>query len=822
MLKKFRSLIMWLCLCLFAQAHAQRTVLDIRDWQFSRDKQTWHPVRIPHDWAIGGPFDRKWDLQFVAIEQNGEKVATEKSGRSGGLPWIGKGFYRTELVVPEGYGHAMLNFDGAMAEPVVYINGQEAGHWVYGYNAFQIDATPYLKAGQRNTIEVALNNVEESSRWYPGGGLYRPVWLTLSSEAHIRDWGTFIRTIMAKGEGRKAVLAVSNHIEGLEHRHLQARVEYALLDAEGRCVARSEEALDALGNCAAELKLSKARLWSPETPYLYTLRTCLTVDSLTVDETTNKVGVRTIHVDDKGFHLNGKLRKFQGVCLHHDLGPLGAAVNRAALIRQIRILKDMGCDAIRTAHNMPSTMQMEVCDSMGMMVMAESFDMWLYPKCKNGYALHFRDWAERDMTNLVLCHRNHPSIVMWSIGNEIPEQWSVQGRQLSRWLQDICHRLDPTRPVTQGMDKAEASLKSGFAQVMDVAGFNYRVHKFDQSISQLPQRVLLGSESASTVSSRGVYDISCSSPREAKAVTSGGFPLEGQCSSYDTDFCYWSNLPEADFIMMDDRPWTMGQFVWTGFDYLGEPTPYDEYWPSRSSYFGICDLAGLPKDRYYLYRSQWNRKDHTLHILPHWNWEHGDEVPVMVYTDFPEAELFLNGRSLGRQKKQPYTIPSGTAEQIKKLVETKDLLRRYRLIWDAVKYEPGELRVVAYDAEGRPAMEKTMHTAGAPTTLKLEADRSVIEAGGDDLAFITVSMQDSKGTLCPDASDKVSFNVSGAGTLRGLCNGDPTSLESFLGSEMQLFHGQLVLVVQSSVQLGKIRVTATSGSISSTMEISVE
>ena len=822
MLTKFRSLIAVLCLCQFAQVYAQRTVFDIREWQFSRDRQTWHSVRIPHDWAIGGPFDRKWDLQFVAIEQNGEKVATEKSGRSGALPWIGKGFYRTELSIPEGYGHAVLNFDGAMAEPVVCINGQEAGRWVYGYNAFQIDATPYLKAGQRNVIEVTLNNVEESSRWYPGGGLYRPVWLTLSADAHISDWGTFIRTTMVKGEGRKAVLTVSSHIEGLEHRRALASVEYALFDADGHCVARSEEALDAIGNCATELTLAKARLWSPETPYLYTLRTRLTVDGRTVDETTNKVGVRTILVDGKGFHLNGKLRKFQGVCLHHDLGPLGAAVNRAALIRQIRILKDMGCDAIRTAHNMPSTMQMEVCDSMGMMVMAESFDMWLYPKCKNGYALHFRDWAERDMTNLILCHRNHPCIVMWSIGNEIPEQWSVQGRQLSRWLQNICHRLDPTRPVTQGMDKAEVSLQSGFAQVMDVAGFNYRVHKFDQSISQLPQGVLLGSESASTVSSRGVYDISCSSPREAKAVTSGGFPLEGQCSSYDTDFCYWSNLPEADFIMMDDRPWTMGQFVWTGFDYLGEPTPYDEYWPSRSSYFGICDLAGLPKDRYYLYRSQWNRKDHTLHILPHWNWKRGDEVPVMVYTDFPEAELFLNGQSLGRQKKQPYAIPYGTVEHTKKLVETKVLLRRYRLIWDAVKYEPGELRVVAYDVEGRPAMEKILHTAGAPAALKLESDRSVIKAGGDDLAFITVSMQDSKGTLCPDASDKVSFNVSGAGTLRGLCNGDPTSLESFLNSEMHLFHGQLVCVVQSSTHPGKIRIDVTSDKITSTIEISVE
>lgn len=822
MLTKLRFLIIGLCLYQFAQVHAQRTVLDIRDWQFSRDMQTWHSVRIPHDWAIGGPFDKKWDLQFVAIEQNGEKVATEKSGRSGALPWIGKGFYRTELDVPDGYGHALLNFDGAMAEPVVYINGQEAGRWVYGYNAFQIDATPYLKAGQRNVIEVTLNNVEESSRWYPGGGLYRPVCLTLSDEAHISDWGTFIRTTMAKGEGGKAVLAIDNHIEGLEHRYSYARVEYALQDADGRCVAQSEEALDAVGNCATELTLSNAHLWSPETPYLYTLRTRLMVDGRAVDETTNKVGVRTVLIDGRGFHLNGKMRKFQGVCLHHDLGPLGAAVNRAALIRQIRILKDMGCDAIRTAHNMPSTMQMEVCDSMGMMVMAETFDMWLYPKCKNGYALHFKDWAERDMTNMLLCHRNHPSIVMWSIGNEIPEQWSVQGRQLSRRLQNICHRLDPTRPVTQGMDKAEASLQSGFAQVMDVAGFNYRVHKFDQSISQLPQGVLLGSESASTVSSRGVYDISCSSPREAKAVTYGGFPLEGQCSSYDTDFCYWSNLPEADFIMMDDRSWTMGQFVWTGFDYLGEPTPYDEYWPSRSSYFGICDLAGLPKDRYYLYRSQWNTKEHTLHLLPHWNWNEGDKIPVMVYTDCPEAELFLNGRSLGRQKKHPYAVPQGTAEQTKPLMETKALLRRYRLIWDEVKYESGELRVVAYDADGRPVMEKTMCTAGTPSVLKLEPDRATIKSGGDDLSFITVSMRDSRGTLCPNASDKVTFDISGAGTLRGLCNGDPTSLESFLGSEMQLFHGQLVLVVQSSSHTGKIKVTATSGRMSSTIEIFVE
>lgn len=822
MLHNLRSLFfMLLLLCLTGRGVAQRTVMDLREWQFSRNGSTWQLVRIPHDWAIGGPFDKKWDLQFVAIEQNGEKVATEKSGRSGALPWIGQGYYRTEVDIPQDYGHAMLCFDGAMAEPVVRINGKVAGKWVYGYNAFRIDATPYLQPGKKNVIEVALNNVEESSRWYPGGGLYRPVWLTLSAQAHIKDWDTFIRTAEISGEDGEALLHVQSCIEGLEHRQHLAVMQYSLLDAQGRCVAQSQSRIDAMGNCSAQLHLEEAHLWSPENPYLYRMQSRLLLEGTVVDETTDRVGVRTVKVDSNGFHLNGKLRKFKGVCLHHDLGPLGAAVNRAALIRQIRILKDMGCDAIRTAHNMPSTMQMEVCDSMGMMVMAESFDMWLYPKCKNGYALHFRDWAERDLTNLILCHRNHPSIVMWSIGNEIPEQWSVEGRQLSRWLQDICHRLDPTRPVTQGMDKAEAALQSGFAQVMDVAGFNYRVHKFDQTIRHLPQGVLLGSESASTVSSRGVYDISCSSPREVKAVATGGFPLEGQCSSYDTDFCSWSNLPEADFIMMDDRPWTMGQFVWTGFDYLGEPTPYDEYWPSRSSYFGICDLAGLPKDRFYLYRSQWNDKEHTLHILPHWNWNKGDKVPVMVYTDFPEAELFLNGRSLGRQKKQTYSIAPALAEEVKPLVESKDLLRRYRLIWDSVAYKPGHLRVVAYDSSGKPAMEKTMRTAGKASALRLQADRTVLKADGDDLAFITVSMVDAKGTLCPNASDKVSFEVSGAGSLRGLCNGDATSLESFLGHEMHLFHGQLVLVLQASSAPGMIHVRASSGKIVSEMEIAV-
>ncbi len=808
-----------LLLLLLQHTHAQRNTIDLRTWQFSRDSITWSEVRIPHDWAISGPFDKQWDLQHVAIEQNGETEATEKSGRSGALPWIGHGYYRTQIDLPDNYGHALLHFDGAMAEPQVRINGALAGHWVYGYNAFQIDATPYLKPGQPNTIEVSLRNLEESSRWYPGGGLYRPVTLTLTPEQHITQWGTYVRTLTAQGEGYPAQIQADIQVQGIEH--TPATILHTLTDAQGHTVAQSQSPTSHIGQSTSTLDLPEAHLWSPETPYLYTLTTQLIIQGKIIDQTTTKVGIRTITIDRRGFSLNGKPRKIQGVCLHHDLGPLGAAVNRAALIRQIRILKDMGCDAIRTAHNMPSTMQMEICDSMGMMVMAESFDMWLYPKCRNGYALHFRDWAERDIRNLILNHRNHPSIIMWSIGNEIPEQWSIEGRQISRHLQDLCHQLDPTRPVTQGMDRAEDALRSGFARVMDIAGFNYRVYKYDDNISALPSGILLGSESASTVSSRGVYDPSCTSPREVTPITDPNSPLQGQCTSYDTDYCSWSNLPEADFIMMDDRPWTIGQFVWTGFDYLGEPTPYDEYWPSRSSYFGICDLAGLPKDRYYLYRSQWNKTDHTLHILPHWNWRKGQTIPVMVYTDYPEVELFLNGRSLGRQHKQAYTIAPGPADKLKPQTESPQLLRRYRLIWDSVTYAPGTLRAVAYDAQGRRAMERTLRTAGSPSRLTLQPDCTTLRADGDDLSFITVSLVDSRGTLCPDADDKVEFTVTGAGTLRGLCNGDATSLESFTGDAMHLFHGQLVLVVQSTTTPGTITITARTGKKQTSTEINV-
>lgn len=752
-------------------ASAQRNTINLKTWQFSRDSVNYKPVTIPHDWAINGPFDKKWDLQFVAIEQNGETEKTEKSGRSGALPWIGRGFYKTTVDLKKLPKTAVLEFDGAMADPHVYINGKLAGHWAYGYNAFRVDAAPYLMKG-KNEISVSLNNREESSRWYPGGGLYRPVQLVTNADAAtINPWGCYFRT-ESIGNG-KAEVSICTNINNVDK---TLSIENQLLDVTGKVVAQFKYGdFDAQGNVVKTLTVDDAHLWSPETPYLYKLVTRLYRNKKLIDQTQQKVGIRTVRVAQyDGFQLNGVSRKIKGVCLHHDLGPLGAAVNKAALIRQIRMMKDMGCDAIRTAHNMPSTWQMEVCDSMGMMVMAENFDMWIYPKCKNGYALNFKDWADKDIENLVLNHRNHPSIVMWSIGNEIPEQWSEEGRNISKHLQDLCHKFDPTRPVTQGMDRAEDALKSGFAQVMDVPGFNYRVHKYDNNIKQLPKGFLLGSETASTVSSRGVYKFPVEAS-DSKTYT------DGQCSSYDVEYCPWSNLPDDDWRMQDDRDYTIGEFVWTGYDYLGEPSPYDEYWPSRSSYFGICDLAGLPKDRYYLYRSHWRKDDATLHVLPHWTFpgREGETTPVYCYTSWPSAELFVNGKSQGRIVKNPNTR-----------------LDRYRLRWNNVKYEPGEIKVVAYDYDGTAKGEKIIRTAGAPARIVLKADRNSISSKGEDLSFVTVSVVDKNGTPCPTATNNMKFNVSGAGKFRAACNGDATSLVAFNSTEMPLFSGELVVVVE--------------------------
>ena len=819
---------------MFLLAHGQRSVSQLSDdWYFhegdliSAEKPdfnggNWQRVSVPHDWAIRGPFDKKWDLQVVRIVQNGEKEASEKTGRSGALPWIGTGTYVRDFTIPADFnGHAELVFDGAMSQPTVYVNGKVAGYWAYGYNAFRLDVTRLVRPG-RNQMRVLLRNQEESSRWYPGAGIYRPVHLVLTAATHIEDWSLFARTTRLD-KGRTEVQV---DLQVASPRSTD-KCSLSLTDAEGREVATAKDvAVSPDGRVHVSLGVPDARLWSPESPYLYRLVAQVTDgEGRLVDEMAQKVGLRTIRVSrEHGFQLNGQTRKLKGVCLHHDLGPLGAAVNRAALVRQIKIMKEMGCDAIRTAHNMPSQWQMEVCDSLGMMVMAESFDMWIYPKCKNGYAQFFHEWADRDITNLVLANRNHPSIVMWSIGNEIPEQWSEEGRQIAVRLQGLCHSLDPTRPVTQGMDRAEAALGSGMAQVMDVPGFNYRVHKYEKNLSQLPQGFLLGSETASTVSSRGIYHF----PVVAEAADNPKSDLHrlhynGQCSSYDVQYCSWSNLPDDDWRWQDDMPWVIGEFVWTGFDYLGEPSPYDGYWPSRSSYFGICDLAGLPKDRYYLYRSHWNTQAHTLHLLPHWTWgkeRRGEVTPVYCYTDYPTAELFVNGKSFGKRAKAKDAAAASAGQ-------TDNRLDRYRLRWNDVTYEPGELRVVVYDEQGRPAGEKVVRTAGKPKRLQLDVwtqhDAPRLVADGQDLAYVTVSLTDARGTLVPTADDQLTFEVKGSGQFEAVCNGDATSLESFVQPTMKLFNGQLVVVVRSSRQSGTLtlRVSDPARKLSQTVTLDV-
>lgn len=766
----------------FAQVHQTITLRE--GWLFSKEGAPFQRVTVPHDWAISGEFDREIDLWKSETVENGKKVVHESAGNTGCLPWPGKGEYKTTFKVPRRYTHAELLFDGAMSEPEVYVNGKLAGKWACGYNAFRVDATPFLKAGD-NEVTVKLTNKELSSRWYPGGGLYRPVKLVLSGDDAIDIWGVSVTTPKVS----RSAATVSADITLREGCSEELDAEISVLDEKGKTVLSKEETVSH-GRLNTQLELVRPELWAPESPHLYTLVTCLKKNGKVVDENHTRFGIRSISfTKEKGFQLNGETRKFKGVCLHHDLGPLGAAVNRAALIRQIRIMKEMGCDAIRTSHNMPSTMMMDLCDSLGMMVMAESFDSWMTGKTANAYNRFFKEWAERDLTNLYLNHRNHPSIVMWSIGNEIPDQATKAGVDACRRLVSLMHELDPTRPVTAGVDKVEDATRSGFINELDIPGFNYHTHCYETYIDSLSKGFLLGSETASTLSSRGVYHF------PVVLTTNGSTHADRQVSSYDLYSGNWSNVPDYDAWYQDRKPWVIGEFVWTGFDYLGENYPYNAegMWPSRSSYFGIVDLAGLPKDRYYYYRSRWNTKDATLHLLPHWTWPgmEGKNIPVMCYTSYPEAELFVNGKSMGRVKKDP----------------TK-LFGANRIKWMDVKYEPGELKVVAYDAEGKRREEKVVRTAGDPVRLELTPDRQVIKADGDDISFVTVRMLDEAGNECPNADQQLLFSVKGA-KFQAACNGDASSLEPFEKPQMRLFHGELVVLVRSTKKAANAVLTVT-------------
>ncbi len=902
-----------------------------RDWRFhlgdvaeaaqpSFDDSRWQTVTVPHDWAITGPFSRECDLQKVAVTQNGEKVATWKTARTGGLPYVGVGWYRTTFTLaPSGmtnYELRMTNngnlsgssdsksnssldirhsslknssvtliFDGAMSEARVYVNGQEAIFWPYGYNSFYVDVTDLVHAdGTPNTLAVRLENRDQSSRWYCGAGLYRNVHLVETEKIHVAVWGTQVTTQLFGDVGMsnddsemtndELRMTNKSHLSGstdsksnsssvIRHssfdkgdssfviRHssfpfASVTLKTTLENAEGKTFRLHTVIQGPDGRPVAEKEntqtiahghpftqnfiVEQPLLWSPETPHLYKAVTRVFDADRLVDTYQTVFGIRTIDiVPDRGFFLNGQRRKFQGVCNHHDLGPLGAAINRAALRRQLTLLKDMGCDAIRTSHNMPAPELVELCDSMGFMMMLEPFDEWDIAKCRNGYHRFFKEWAERDMVNMLRHYRNHPAVVLWSVGNEVPTQCSPEGYRVASFLQDICHREDPTRPVTCGMDQVSCVLGNGFAAMLDIPGFNYRAHRYEEAYAKLPQSIVLGSETSSTVSSRGVYKL----PATFKA---GATYPDHQSSGYDVEYCSWSNVPDVDFANADDHEWEIGQFVWTGFDYLGEPSPYDtDAWPSHSSLFGIIDLASIPKDRYYLYRSLWNRREHTLHILPHWTWpgREGQVVPVFVYTDAPAAELFVNGKSQGVQRK--YT--KAQSDSAKAAGDPYWLLRRYRLIWDSVVYEPGELKAVAqggmtndelrmtnksnlsgasdskshssFDIRHSSFPTASVRTAGKAHHLELVPDRTRLQADGDDLCYVTVRVVDKDGNLVPDAAHLVNFSVKGAGRFRAAANGDAANLDLFHLPRHHAFAGQLTAILQAADTEGTITLEAS-------------
>lgn len=761
------------------------------------DDSKWRPLDLPHDWGIEGPFKMEYE------------------SATGKLPYWGTAWYRKafDLPVADSGKRIHLDFDGAMSNASVWINGHWVGGWPYGYASWRVDLTPHVHFGGRNVVAVRLNNPDKSSRWYPGGGIYRSVWLEKIALIHIDQWGVQVTTPEIS-PGRAAV-QVKTTIRNTSDKPVEVTVRQTVRrEGETEALATFE---DKLPVAADSTSVSESRggianpvLWDIDDPNLYVLETKLLIDNKENDRLETRFGVRTFEFTAKdGFHLNGRRVPLQGVCLHHDLGALGTAFNVRAAERQLEIMKEMGVNAIRTSHNPPDPRQLDLCDRMGLLVMVESFDCWAERKKPNDYGKLFEDWSERDLRALVRRDRNHPSVVLWCNGNESLELKNpALASEISHRLTNIFHEEDPTRPVTAGSNKPDV-YSSDFAKTLDVIGLNYYLGSIPKIRMANPDKPLIGSETSSAVSSRGEYMFPVSDD-----LSEGRSHF--QVSSYDLYAPYWGRPPDAVFTALDKTPEAGGEFVWTGFDYIGEPTPYNRDLtnllnfnteqarkaaeeelaklgkikpPSRSSYFGIVDLAGFKKDRFYLYQARWRPDLPMAHILPHWTWPErvGQVTPVHVHTSGDEAELFLNGKSLGRKKKGAF---------------------EYRLRWDNVVYAPGELKVQAYK-EGKPWADAVMQTAGEPARLDIQADREEITGDGRDLAFVTVRVVDAEGRLVPQANLPVRFEVEGAGRLVATDNGDPTDLTIFSSPERKAFNGlALGIVAGTSIQPGTIRITA--------------
>ena len=756
------------------------------------DDSAWRKLDLPHDWAIEGPFDSKYVPS------------------TGGLPIFGVAWYRKHFTIPEsGRGQFYsVDFDGAMSNSQVFLNGHEIGGRPYGYSSFELDLTPFLIYGKDNVIAVRLAPEIESSRWYPGAGIYRNVWLVTTGPVHVAHWGTYLTTPNVSDSS--ATVALRTEVRNRRTEQVQVTVETTILDASGSQVADQSESLNIAAarsqSARQTLNVANPQRWDIDHPYLYEAVTTIKEGDQILDRYITPFGIRTIEFDrDKGFVLNGRKVKLHGVCNHHDLGALGTAVNRRATERQLQIMKSMGVNAIRTSHNPPSPELLEYCDRLGLVVMDESFDMWRVAKVRNGYTKYFDKWAEMDMRDLLQRDRNHPSVIMWSIGNEIPEQNRPEGAQTAKFLTGIAHQEDPTRPTTSAFDNWSGAIKNGLADEVDVPGFNYKPEYYGQILKEHPKWVIYGSETASCVSSRGVYHLPLKFYERDPSL---------QVSSYDEVAPPWANCPDVEFDAQDRFPNVMGEFVWTGFDYLGEPTPYGsvKYWPSHSSYFGIVDLAGFPKDRYYSYKSQWTT-DPMVHVFPTWNWagHEGEIVPVMAYTNGDEVELFLNGKSLGRKKLGVDTVEIQVGGNVS---PTHKFTSKYRLEWD-VRYQPGTLRAVAYKAGKQFAVDE-VRTAGAPARISLTPDRSTIASDGQDLSFVTVRIEDKDGNLCPSADNLVQFKVDGAGSIAAVDNGNAASVEPFQADHRKAFSGMALLIVRSRAgEPGEIKIAASSDGLQS-------
>ncbi len=746
------------------------------DWLFylgqnpPADLTRWEKVRIPHDWAISRAFDPSNDLQFTKITQDGETIDAPHYGRTGGLPHVGHGTYRRHFRVNPAADCHFLEFDGVMSHSQIYINGRLAGGRPYGYASFCVDITTYIQKDADNLLEVTVDNPPLASRWYPGAGIYRMVRLVETSQAHVKFDGVWVRPLAVNAETAKFAVELE-----LSMAAAGAEVKIAILDPQGKTVG-----------AGCKFTVHKPQLWNIETPVLYQAQIELVKNGKTVDRVTQKFGIRFVSFDaDTGMTLNGKSFRMHGVCLHHDLGPLGAAFSAAAARRQLQLLKNIGCNAVRTSHNPPAREFLDLCDEMGFVVLDEAFDAWEIGKIPNDYSSLFAQWHEIDLVDFIKRDRNHPSVIMWSIGNEINEQHEPEGWRVAVKLRDIAHHVDPTRPVTAGLDISDKAIANHLAQELDIPGWNYKPHRYEEYHQKLPHLPQYGSETASTVSSRGQYH----------------FPVESinpdhpdiHCSSYDVEHPPWSSTPDKEFTFQDRCPYIMGEFVWTGFDYLGEPSPYKHHWPAHASYFGIFDLCGLPKDRVYLYQSRWSSAK-VLHLLPHWNWPRycGQTVPVHCYTNFDTVELLVNGKSQGIRRKEGC----------------------HRLTWDEVIYEPGAIVARALDADGNVITEVSRKTAGVAVKIRLSVDRQLIANDGDDLAFVIIDALDADGNIHPTADDRIKVTVSG-GELAATGNGDPTSLNGFTSPYVLLFNGRALAIVRGKGSAKDIKVTAEAAHLSS-------